>query len=161
MSRNIGKAGAARRLAAYLPEHLINALSHRVDEDSRLRQAWRAQVAEPLASHARPVRFASGTLFVHVDTPAWASRLRHQQPALVAALKGVPLFRGLVDLRLRVVPPEGPAAATVEKARPSRLSARAAKTVAEAARTIANPRLRAALERLADSAGGAKARKRL
>lgn len=160
MSRNIGKAGAARRLAACLPEHLTNALGHRVDEDSRLRQAWRARIPEPLASHVRPVRYAAGTLFVHVDTSAWASRLRHQQPALVSALKGVPLFRDLVDFRFRVVPLEAPAPRAAVKPTPSRLSAKAAKTVADAARTVSNPDLRAALERLAESASGSTTRKR-
>lgn len=155
MSRGPGRGGGARRLGTCLPEHLSRALSSRVGEDSRLRQAWHGCVSEPLASHVRPVRYTAGLLFVHVDTPAWASRLRHQQPALVTALRRVPAFRDLADLRVRVVPRESssPAVKTAPRS-PSRLSAEAAKAVAQAARTIDNPGLRAALERLAQASGG-------
>ena len=160
MSRKADKSGSPRHLGACLPEHLTRALSLRIDEDSRLRHAWHARVPEPLASHARPVRYAAGHLFVHVDTAAWASRLRHQQPALTAALKEVPLFRDLIDLRFRVVPVTAPPPRSETAApRPSRLSEKAARTVAQAASTIANPSLRAALERLAETAARRRAPK--
>lgn len=150
----IATGGASKRLADCLPERWRSALSARIDEHSRLRHAWHARVAEPLASHAHPVRYAAGLLFVHVDTAAWASRLRHERPALITSLRANPMFRDLRDIRARVVPPRAEAIEAVKVPhRPaSRLSARAAKVVGQTADTISDPGLRAALERLSRSA---------
>ncbi len=142
--------GGAKRLATCLPENLRKALSTRVDEDSRLQQAWASCVPEPLGSHVHPVRFVAGLLFLQVNTPAWASRLRYEKPALLELLRKSPAFRGIGDIRYRVEPiaraprPEQTATPT-----PSRLSAKAAEVVAQTAGSIADPGLRAALERLA------------
>jgi len=152
MSRTAVKGGP-KRVGACLPDHLRRALSQRLDEDSCLRQAWHACVAEPLASHARPVRYTAGLLFVQADTPAWASRLRHQEPALIAALRRNALFKDLARLRLRVIPRDAVRVEPASPRRPSRLPAEAANTIARAAGGIADPRLRAALERLAESSG--------
>ena len=134
-----------------MPEPLAGALSSRADEVSRLQQTWRAVVPEPMASHARPVRYAAGLLFIHADTAAWATRLRHQQAALVASLRRTPMLRDLAGVRLRVVPPEIPIRRPAPPTSGSRLSPKAAAVVADAARAIAHPELRAALERLATS----------
>lgn len=157
----MGKESGPKRLAACLPAHLTSALSSRMDEDSRLQHAWRTCVSGPLASHARPVRYTAGLLFIHADTPAWASRLRHQQASLIATLRRAEEFRDLAALRFRVVPRASPGQAiAAAESRPSRLSAEAAKAVAQTASTINDPVLRAALERLSRSAGGSRASKR-
>lgn len=161
MTRTVSKGGA-KRLGNCVPEHLRGALSARLDEESRLRQAWHAVVPEPLASHTHPVRYAAGLLFVHVDTSAWASRLRHQQPALVAELRRLSMFRDLVNLRFRVTPRDSAAieAETPKPAARSRLSSHAAKVIADAARSVSDPGLRDALQRLARSSATARAPKR-
>jgi hypothetical protein len=120
-----------------------------VDEDSRLRHAWHAFVGEPLASHVHPVRYTGGLLFVHVNTPAWASRLRHEKPGLLDLLRKCALFRGIADIRFRVMPVDPSVVRAQGPAQPSRLSGKAAQVVAQTAANIANPELRAALERLA------------
>jgi hypothetical protein len=150
MARNT-PLGGAKRLANCLPDRLRGALSAHVDENFRLQQAWHACVAEPLASHARPVRYATGLLFIHVNTPAWASRLRHEKPALLTQLRENPAFRDIGDIRFRVVPIESAVTDARALPQPSRLSTQAAKVVAQTAATIADPPLRAALERLAQS----------
>ncbi|HEY8554274.1 MAG TPA: DUF721 domain-containing protein [Burkholderiales bacterium] len=150
MSLGSAKGWGLRPLSACLPAHLAAAISARVDEFSRLQQAWRTHVPEPLASHARPVRYAAGLLFVHADTPAWASRLRHERSAVIAALRRTNELRGLSDLQVRAVPREAaPAPMPPPRRGSSRLSPRAARIIGEAARGIADPKLRAALERLA------------
>jgi hypothetical protein len=141
--------GGAKRLANCLPEPLRSALSRHVDEDSRLRQAWHGFVGEPLASHVHPVRYAAGLLFVQVNTPAWASRLRHEKPALLELLRESPVFRDIADVRFRVVPVDPSVVHTHAPPQPSRLSGQAAKVIAQTAENIAHPELRAALERLA------------
>lgn len=145
--------GGPKRLADCMPDNLRSALSKRLDEDSRLHHAWHSRVGEPLASHAHPVRYAAGLLFVHVDTAAWASRLRHEMPALVAALRANPVFRDLVNVRFRVLP-KAPAVAASTRVppKPTRLSAAAIKVISQTASTIADPGLRAALERLSQPA---------
>jgi hypothetical protein len=159
VKRGHSKAGP-RRLGAFLPGNLTNALNHHVDEGLRLRQAWISCLPEPLASHSRPVRYAAGLLFVHVDTPAWASRLRHQQPALVSTLRRDPALRDLVDLRVRVVPAGSSDLHAVPERPRSRLSAKAAQTIERAVDSVSDPGLRAALGRLAERGGSAPPKRR-
>lgn len=156
------KSAGPRRLGACLPAPLRAALERHIDAGSRLEQAWRASVPEPLASRARPVRFEAGVLHVQVEASAWASRLRHQQPAFVARLARDPVFAGLTRIRVRVLPAAAdPAAASAGASPgPSRLSAKAAETVARSAATIRDPGLRAALERLASAGTPANGPKR-
>jgi hypothetical protein len=143
-------SGKARRLGAYLPPSLTNALNRRSDEGLQLRQAWLAAIPEPLVSHAHPVRYTAGLLFVHADSPAWAGRLRHEQSTFMAALKRVSFLRDLTDLRVRVVPLDAGPLTKAASPRPmSRLSANAANVVEQSAATISDPDLRAALQRLA------------
>lgn len=155
------RRGGPKRLANCLPERLRNALSTRVDEDSRLQQAWHACVPEPLGSHVHPVRYVSGLLFLQVNTPAWASRLRHEKPVLIDLLRKSPAFRDIGDIRFRVIPIE-PIATRMPavSSEPSRISAHAADVVARTAESIADPSLRAALERLSRRAHGEHAHKR-
>lgn len=145
-----GRSGAgARRLGAYIVGNLTDELNRRLDEGLRLRRAWAAAVPEPLASHAHPVRYAAGLLFVHVDTPAWASRLRHQQSSLTQVLRRTPALRDMTDLRMKVVP-LGSTDFSLPAPRPrTRLTEKAAKVIERTAAGIAHPELRAALERLA------------
>lgn len=153
--------GGSKRLANCLPERLRSALSTRVDEDCRLRQAWHSCVPEPLGSHVHPVRYVAGLLFLQVNTPAWASRLRHEKPALMDLLRKSPAFRDIGDIRVRVVPVEPIAVpARSAPAAPSRISAHAANVIAQTAESIADPSLREALERLAKRAHGTRAQKR-
>jgi len=153
--------GGPRRLANCLPDRLRSALSTRVDEDSRLQQAWHACVPDPLGSHVHPVRYVAGLLFLQVNTPAWASRLRHEKPALIDLLRKSPSFRDLGDIRFRVIPVE-PAVArqSLTPTAPSRISTHASRIVAQTAESIADPSLRAALQRLARQARDPDVRKR-
>lgn len=153
MGRRSDKVGGAKRVGACLPAFLTSALSSRIDEVSRLQPLWQRRVVGPLAVHARPVRYAAGLLYVHVDTPAWASRLRHERPALVAALRESRELADLADIRWRVVPrEEHPLPVPRPPSGGARLSSKAVEAIVRTAPTIAYPPLRAALERLA--AGG-------
>jgi hypothetical protein len=149
-----------KRVRTYLPGGLASALARHADETVRLRTVWQAQVPEPLASHAHPVRYAAGLLFIHIDTPAWASRLRQQQSALMANLRRDPMLRDLADIRLKVVPTEGSASAPKAAPKPSRLSTKAAGLIDRAADGISDPQLRDALKRLAHRVEGAPSKRR-
>lgn len=151
MKRGSSKGGP-KRLGTFIAGNLTNALNSRLDEGLRLRRAWMNTVPEPLASHVNPVRYTAGLLFVHVDSSAWVSRLRHQEPALVASLRRNSMLRDLTSIRWKVVPRESDI--HPEQVRPrTRLSAKAAQAIERTAPTITNPDLRAALERLAQRGG--------
>ncbi|MBI3900212.1 MAG: DUF721 domain-containing protein [Gammaproteobacteria bacterium] len=150
-----------KRLRAYLPSGLANTLSRHADVASKLRHLWQTHVPEPLASHAHPVRYEAGVLYVHVDTPAWASRLRQQQTSVATSLRRDAMARELVEIRVRVVPLEQAIPRTARTpARTSRLTTAAASQIDRTADGINDPELRAALKRLADRAARSPSSKR-
>src|SRR5262245_52714130 len=126
-----------KRLQKYLPGGLASALSRHADDAGRLQIAWNSMVSEPLASHTRPVRYAGRVLYVHVDTSAWASRLRQQQQTIVSGLRQAAGLGDLAEIRFRVVPPEA-AAQPTPVARPSRLSEIAAAHIERAAEGVSH-----------------------
>jgi hypothetical protein len=143
-----------KRLQKYLPGGLASALNRHTDESGRLKNAWNSVTSEQLGAHTRPVRYADRTLYVHVDTPAWASRLRQQQQTLVSALRQVSGLKDLAEIRFRVVPLEGEPSLVPTRERPSRLSSKVAAHIEQSADTISDPLLKAALKRLAQQGGG-------
>lgn len=153
-------ASGLKRLRKYLPGGLTSELARHADQASRLQNAWNSIVSEPLGSRCHPVRYEAGVLYIHVDTPAWISRLRQQQPAIVTGFRKKAEFRELTEIRSRVVP-QGQAARLNKAARtPSRLSASAAAQIARAADDVADPDLKAALQRLAHRTSGVDRPKR-
>jgi hypothetical protein len=144
--------GGPKRLQKYLPGGLASALSRHAGESSRLQNAWNSIVSEPLASHARPIRYGDGVLYVHAETSAWVSRLRLQQQTLASEFRRRAGFKDLTEIRFRVAPIESETEAPKKRARASRISARAASEIARSAETIEHSELKAALQRLADRA---------
>lgn len=147
--------GGPKRIGAFLTGGLSRAVAEYLDETTRLRAAWHAHVPEPLASHTQPVRIAVGQLVVHADTPVWASRLRQQQPSLVARLAGEPFLRNLSGLRIRVVPRPGadPAPSARSPLPRPPFSGATCRLLQSVAAGIEHPALRASLLRLAELSG--------
>jgi hypothetical protein len=152
--------GGPKPLRAYFPGGLTNATSRHAGESARLKNAWHSHIPAPLASHAHPVRYADGVLYVHVDTPAWASRMRQQVAALMTSLRRDSAMRDLKEIRTRVVPLDPDGRAGVSQQSPSRLSAGAAAQIARAADDVTDPQLREALKRLARRAEGKPSKRR-
>jgi len=122
--------GEARRLDAL--QRLV---------DSQLQPAAR--------EFCRVASWRDGTLLLIVTDGHWATRLRYQQRRLQRQLQALEAFRELVRIQFKVQPPEAP------RHRPGpapALSLRAADNIQEIARGIADPKLKAALERLASHA---------
>jgi len=147
-----------RRIGAFLTGGLSRAVAEYMDETTRLQGLWHIHVPEPLASHARPVRFTMGKLVVHADTPVWASRLRQQQFTLVSRLVRDPLLQNLVGLSIKVTP-----APTAEGCRPGRevstprpqpFSSATGRLLRSVAEGIEHPALRASILRLAELSRG-------
>jgi hypothetical protein len=90
-----------------------------------------------------------GTLLLIVTDGHWATRLRYQQRRLQRQLQSMEAFSGLSRIQFKVQPPETP---RYRPAPAPELSVRAADNLQETARGIADPKLKAALERLASHA---------
>ncbi len=108
-----------------------------------------AQLPPAAREHCRLASWRDGTLLLIVSDGNWATRLRYQQRRLQQSLQKLPEFSALTRIAFKVAPVAG-------SARPARqtpeLSSQAAESLRSAAEGIADPRLRAALERLARNA---------
>ncbi len=116
----------------------LNHLQRMVERQQALLREVRALLPDPLAAHCLHARIRGSELVLHVDSPAWNSRLRFQAPALLRALRSrAPALR---RVRVRVLPP---AAATGTAPPPARGTRRRHIPL----HRIADPELRALLEK--------------
>jgi hypothetical protein len=137
-------------LEAFVSSGVFTQIRQRHDWLQALQTAWQQHAGLPLASHTRPVSYHSGRLLVHADSSIWADRVRQQHQRLMQTLRQNPLLDGLMQVSVRVAPPEAaPQAAT---RRGVRLSAASAMLINTAATAIDDPDLRAALQRLGSRA---------
>jgi len=134
-----------------LSAEVLRRFGRQIDEFAQWRMRWHTLVGEPMTGHSEPILYEAGRLTVAADGPAWASRIRQQEAALLRALRADPTLRGLREIKVTIRPTSARAAASVAPTRqPSRLSPRAARLVRSIAETVTDPDLRAALERLSD-----------
>lgn len=133
-------------LEAFVSKGIFTHIQQRRDWLQTLQTAWQQHAGLPLASHTRPVSYRSGRLLVHADGSIWADRVRQQHERLMQTLSQDPIFEGLMQLSVRVAPPE--TAPRAVKRRGVRLSATSATLIDNTATTIDDPELRAALQRL-------------
>ena len=146
-----------KRLNVYLTDSVLRRLQGYIGEAARLRTAWNRCVGEPLVSHSQPISFTQGRLVVHVDTPAWASRVRQRQQEIIQTLRRHAWLNALRQIQVRVQP----SARSMQigepvdaSRRPTQLSPHIARLVRKVADDIADPALRTALQRLGDDAAG-------
>ena len=133
-----------------LSNEILRRFGGQLDRLGSLRARWPGLVGEPMSGHSEPTNFEGGRLTVTVRSPAWASRLRQQEVALVRSLRADPAFRSLRDIKVRIEPTDPivkPAPSPTRNA--SRIPSQAARLVKSVADTVSDPQLRAALERLA------------
>ncbi|EQM77422.1 DciA family protein [Stutzerimonas stutzeri] len=112
----------------------------------RLQQLVETQLQPAAREYCRVASWRDGILLLIVTDGHWATRLRYQQRRLQRQLQAMEEFRDLGRIQFKVQPPEAPR----HKPGPApALSTRAADNLHETAQGIADPRLKAALERLA------------
>lgn len=127
----------------------LGQLMARADRMVRLSQIFRAYLPPHLHDHAVLIRLDEDGWVVHTDSASWATRLRYALHSLRQAL-GQQLGIPLPKPRIQVVP----AALPSNPRRPRlTLTARNAKLLEVTARNLSDPRLSAALRRLAEHAG--------
>lgn len=112
----------------------------------QLQELLDSQLQPAARGHCYVASWREGCLLLIVTDSQWATRLRYQQRRLQRQLLALEAFRGLTKILFKVQPPiqAGPS-----YSRTTRLSPAAAESIQTAAEGIDDPKLRAALERLA------------
>jgi len=124
----------------------LKAIFNHAQRLAHLQRLLESQLQPAARAHCHVASWREGTLLLVVTDGHWATRLRYQQKRLQRQLVGFKEFANLTRLQLKVQPPVM-RGATVVQARD--LSAAAAETLSETAEGISDPKLKAALERLA------------
>lgn len=130
----------------------LQGLFDQAERLARLQQLVHAQLQPAAREHCHVAAWHDGSLLLVVTDGHWATRLRYQQRRLLRQLQGVPEFAGLHRILFKVQPPPTPSQG---RGRCAPLSASAAESIRATAEHIRDPRLRAALERLARRADDA------
>lgn len=110
-----------------------------------------ACVPEGLRRHVRLATVRDGCLVLQAEGSTWAGQLRFKTPEILAHLRALPEFGEVKSVRVRnvVEPRDKPLTAT-----PRHMSQAAGETLDAAAACTEDPRLSAALARLARHARG-------
>lgn len=137
----------ARATGALLREAKpLRALFGEARRIDRLQHLLESQLQPAAREHCRVASWREGCLLLIVTDGHWATRLRYQQRRLLRQLQAIEEFAGLERIHFKVQPPPP---ARHEPPRTTPLSACAADNIHATAEGIRDPRLRAALERLA------------
>lgn len=130
----------------------LKALLNQAQRLSQLQRLVESQLQPAAREHCHVAAWREGVLLLVLTNGHWATRLRYQQKRLQRQLQVMDAFYGLQRISFKVQPPAfherpaGPGPA---------LSGNAAQSLQSIAEGISDPKLRAALERLARHAPGA------
>ncbi len=116
---------------------------------SQLQSLLESQLQPAAREHCHVASWREGSLLLIVTDGHWATRLRYQQKRLLRQLLAFDEFANLTRILFKVQPPtphHGAAGHTMD------LSSVAAESIQATAEGISDPKLRAALERLASHA---------
>jgi hypothetical protein len=137
----------ARAPAALLREAKpLKALFNQAQRIDRLQHLLESQLQPAAREHCHVASWREGCLLLIITDGHWATRLRYQQKRLLRQLQVIEEFATLTKILFKVHPP------TVERNRSSHsisLSKFAAENIQATAEGVRDPKLRAALERLA------------
>jgi len=124
----------------------LRAIFNHAQRLAHLQRLLETQLQPAARAHCHVASWREGTLLLVVTDGHWATRLRYQQKRLQRQLVAFPEFANLTRLHFKVQPVMSQGA-SVSQVRD--LSSAAAETITETAEGISDPKLRAALERLA------------
>jgi len=122
----------------------LRQLGRRLAEQRLLLDEVRLQLPADLAERCRAAVLGPAGLTLYTDSPAWASRLRYLTPKLAERLP-----QGRRDVRVRVLAIPAQKARETRPRKVRRLSEEDRRTLLEVADACSEPRLSAALRRLA------------
>jgi hypothetical protein len=124
----------------------LKALFNQAQRIDRLQHLLESQLQPAAREHCHVASWREGCLLLIVTDGHWATRLRYQQRRLLRQLQTLEEFATLTKILFKVQPP------TAQRRAPGRtisLSSSAAENIQATADGITDPKLRAALERLA------------
>ncbi|AIZ33945.1 DUF721 domain-containing protein [Pseudomonas parafulva] len=124
----------------------LRLLLNQAERLEHLQRLVESQLQPAAREHCHVASWRDGCLLLVVTDGHWATRLRYQHKRLLTALRGMDAFGNLQRIRFQVQPP---VAAPKRPIHASELSPQAAQSLRETAEAIEDPKLRAALERLA------------
>ncbi|MNE75355.1 hypothetical protein D3C80_1715060 [compost metagenome] len=127
----------------------LKALFSQAQRLAQLQKLLDSQLQPAAREHCHIASWREGTLLLIVTDGHWATRLRYQQKRLQRQLQTLEAFASLTRILFKVQP-----LTTQSRAAPhtADLSTRAAESIQATADGISDPKLRAALERLASHA---------
>ncbi len=143
---------AFRPLTARAPAVLLHeakplkAIFNHAQRLAHLQRLLESQLQPAAREHCHVASWREGSLLLIVTDGHWATRLRYQQKRLQRQLSAFDEFSSLTRILFKVQPPtvpQGAAGHTMD------LSLVAAESIQATAEGISDPKLRAALERLA------------
>jgi len=124
-----------------------------IEQHLQLLREIRAALPPPLDEHCLHATLDAGVLALVTDSPVWSSRLRFFSPELKRHL--IPHHGAIVACHIRVQPQaDSTSIATLGKTPSNRLSPKTAQHLMDAAASIDDPRIAAALRRLAQNGTG-------
>ncbi|MFT0866991.1 DUF721 domain-containing protein [Pseudomonas sp. CAM1A] len=141
--------------SAHLPSALLRKarplrlLLNQAERLEHLQRLLESQLQPAAREHCHVASWKEGTLLLVVTDGHWATRLRYQQKRLQRQLQAMEAFANLSRILFKVQPPLVPVTRTGQGIE---LSSRAASNIRDSAESISDPKLRAALERLANHA---------
>ncbi|RMQ43676.1 hypothetical protein ALQ04_02928 [Pseudomonas cichorii] len=127
----------------------LKAIFRHAERLSHLQRLLESQLQPAAREHCHVASWREGSLLLIVTDGHWATRLRYQQKRLQRQLVAFNEFANLTRIVFKVQPPTVPRGAvghTID------LSTAAAESIQATADGISDPKLRAALERLASHA---------
>ncbi|MEG0859056.1 MAG: DciA family protein [Pseudomonas sp.] len=127
----------------------LKALFSQAQRLAQLQKLLDSQLQPAAREHCHIASWREGTLLLIVTDGHWATRLRYQQKRLQRQLQTLDAFASLTRILFKVQPPTTQSRAATHTAD---LSTRAAESIQATADGISDPKLRAALERLASHA---------
>lgn len=137
----------ARTPAALLSEAKpLKALFSEAQRLAHLQRLLESQLQPAAREHCHVASWRDGCLLLIITDGHWATRLRYQQKRLLRQLQVFEEFATLTKILLKVQPP------APKRRAPGRtlfLSPSASESIQASAETVSDPRLKAALERLA------------
>ncbi|MBF8732568.1 MULTISPECIES: DUF721 domain-containing protein [Pseudomonas] len=129
----------------------LRLLLNQAERLAHLQRLLESQLQPAAREHCHVASWRDGTLLLVVTDGHWATRLRYQQKRLQRQLQALEAFGNLQRILFKVQPPLVPAKRDGQGVE---LSSKAAESIRDSAEGIADPKLRAALERLAAHAQG-------
>ena len=125
----------------------LRQLKKQTDRLRELDHRFKQHLKTPLSEHATLATISDGCLVVHVDGPAWATRLRYKTPEILAALEEDKYFEPVRSIRIRSLSERRPPTSTPRR---RYVGVSPVSDLEAATDAIANVEVRDALLRLAE-----------